>query len=294
MKVSNLSDAIALIEPNSLVVFGGDTLQRVPIAAVREIISQQKTLNVVKAAGSIEVDALCAAGLVNELIFAYVGYENLGLAPFFRQAVEQGRIKITEHTCPSLLAGLRAAALGVSFQPLSPVGVSEIIAANQWRTIEDPYTDEEYLAIPAICPDWAIIHVQQADIQGNARIYGPKFDDILLASSARHIIITCEELLPAYAFVDQPETIDIAGALVDKVVYAPRGAWPTSCYQQYFLSEIEIKKLVSFKQAEELFKWISALPTTDKTSPLLETPLAQQYLKHKESLIGRGKQKWQD
>lgn len=98
MKVSNLSEAIALIEPSSIVTLGGNTIHRVPVAAVREIIAQQKTLSIVKSAGSLEVDALCAAGLVKEVTFAYVGYENFGLAPFFRQAVEQGRTKTTEHT----------------------------------------------------------------------------------------------------------------------------------------------------------------------------------------------------
>lgn len=160
--------------------------------------------------------------------------------------------------------------------PLSLLGTSEIPIINQWRTIKDPYTGEDYLAIPAICPDWAIIHVQQADILGNARIYGSKFDDILLSRAARHIIITCEELLPAYAFTDQPESTDIPGFLVDKVVYAPRGAWPTSCYQHYSLAETEIKKLVSFKQAADFLEWLSSLPLTDHKSPLLETPLAQE------------------
>lgn len=98
LKVANLAEAVGLIEPGNSIAFGGNTMHRVPVAAVREIIHQKKQVNLIKSAGSLEVDALCAAGLVGEVSFAYIGYENFGLALFFRQAVEQGRTKAFEHT----------------------------------------------------------------------------------------------------------------------------------------------------------------------------------------------------
>lgn len=161
---------------------------------------------------------------------------------------------------------------------MSTLDQSEIPGVNQWQEIKDPYTGQNYLAIPALRPDWAIIHVQQADVLGNARIYGSKFEDVLLARAARRVIITCEELLPAYAFTDQPESTDIPGFLVEKVVYAPRGAWPTSCYQHYSLAEEEISKIVSFRRPEDFLAWLSALPPIEDQSPLLATPLAQEQL----------------
>ena len=48
----------------------------------------------------------------------------------------------------------------------------------------DPYTGEEVVAIPAIQPDVAIIHVQEADEFGNARIVGTLFEDVLMAQAA--------------------------------------------------------------------------------------------------------------
>lgn len=98
MKVSALSEAIALIERGSSVAFGGNTMHRVPVAAVKELVGQNKNISMIKSAGSLEVDVLCAAGLAQELTFAYVGYENFGLAPFFRQAVEHGQTVVHEHT----------------------------------------------------------------------------------------------------------------------------------------------------------------------------------------------------
>jgi len=98
MKVGNLHDAVKLIKAGSTVGFGGNTMHRVPMAAVQEMVRQQIPVKIVKSAGSLEVDALCAAGLAEEVHAAYVGYENFGMARFFRQAVEQGITLLQEHT----------------------------------------------------------------------------------------------------------------------------------------------------------------------------------------------------
>lgn len=98
MKVKTISQAIAQISAGSSVAFGGNTMHRVPVAAVKELIRQKKSVHVIKSAGSLEVDALCAAGLAPEITFAYIGYENFGLAPFFRRAAEQGASYLHEHT----------------------------------------------------------------------------------------------------------------------------------------------------------------------------------------------------
>lgn len=98
MKVSTLSEAVALIDSGSSVAFGGNTMHRVPVAAIKELIWQKKPTHVIISAGSLPADALCAFDLAPEVTFAYVGYENFGLAPFFRQAVEQGRTDAHEHT----------------------------------------------------------------------------------------------------------------------------------------------------------------------------------------------------
>lgn len=279
MKVAGLQEAIARIPAGSVLALGGNTMHRVPFGAVREIVKRHKEVSLITPAGSFAVDALCAAGLVKHISFAYVGYENFGPALFFQQAVEQGRTKICKYNLPSLIAGLRAASFGLSCMPLSTEDSSQLSDANGWREIRDPYSGQAYLAIPALQPDWAIIHVQQADILGNARIYGSQFEDVLLTRAARHVLVTCEELLPAYAFTDQPEDIDIPASLVDTVVYAPRGAWPAACYEHYSLSADEIGKLVSLRRPEDLLAWLECLSPINDRSPVLETPLAQEYLR---------------
>src|SRR4051794_25140876 len=112
-------------------------------------------------------------------------------------------------------------------------GGSDVPGRAGFRTVADPYTGTEYVAIPAIAPDWAIVHVQEADAAGNARIRGPKYDDVYVGHAARHLLVTTERLIDGTAFAVQPALTDFPAFLVDAVVVAPRGAWPTSCPHEY-------------------------------------------------------------
>src|SRR5256885_11789897 len=114
-KVTSLRQAIALVPDNAVVALGGNTLHRAPVAAVHELIRQRKRgLTLVKTAGAYDVDILCGAGVASAVSAGFVGYENVfGMAQLYRRAVEQGQVRACEHTCYSLIAGLRAASQGV-------------------------------------------------------------------------------------------------------------------------------------------------------------------------------------
>ena len=99
--------------------------------------------------------------------------------------------------------------------------------------MRNPYGDEELVAVPRLRPDWAVIHVPEADARGNARIYGSPFWDRLMARAARRVIVTAERILPSEELARQPELTAIPELLVEAVVHAPRGAWPGSCYPEY-------------------------------------------------------------
>ena len=87
--------------------------------------------------------------------------------------------------------------------------------------------------VPAINPDVTIIHVQQADATGLARIKGLPFADVEQAKAARHLIVTCEELLEPGALKAEPDSNQIPPFCVDAVVQVPFGAYPTACYGSY-------------------------------------------------------------
>jgi glutaconate CoA-transferase subunit A len=236
--VAGLAEAIAAIPDGSVIALGGNTVHRSPSAAVHELIRQRKrNLTIVKTAGGYDVDALCGTGCVSRLMVAYVGFENLqGMAPQFRATIEHGRVSLEEHTCTSVITGLRAAAQGIPFMPIAGMSGTDL-APSRFLAVRNPYGGGEVVTIPAILPDWAIIHVQEADEQGNARIRGTQFEDPLMSKAARHVLLTTERLVDGSAFAAYPELTSIPAFQVDVVVEAPGGAWPASCAGEYDVDE---------------------------------------------------------
>lgn len=230
-KITTLATAIAAIPDGAIVALGGNTLHRGPFAAVHEMVRQEKRgLELVKTAGAYDVDLLCGTGCVGAVSAGFVGFETLyGLAPSYRRTVEAGEVAAKEHACYSVIAGLRAAIQGVPFMPIAGMTGSDLPATRGFATIEDPYTGAEVVVIPELMPDVAIVHVQEADRLGNARIFGTRFEDLLMVQAARHVIVTAERIVDGAAFERTPESVAISGFLVDAVVDAPGGAWPGGC-----------------------------------------------------------------
>ena len=234
-KIVSLESVIAAIPSGDTIALGGNTLHRAPCAAIHELIRQGKrNLEVVKTAGSYDVDILAGAGCLASAVVGFVGFENVfGLAPRYRKAVEEGQLLVKEHACYTVIAGLRAAIQGVPFMPVAGMFGSDLIPVQDFRTARAPYSDQEVVAGKAIRPVVAIIHVQEADTEGNGRIYGTRFEDVLMAEAAKRVILTCERLVPSEELARQPELTAIPGFLVEAVVVAPRGAWPLSCAGEY-------------------------------------------------------------
>jgi glutaconate CoA-transferase subunit A len=78
-----------------------------------------------------------------------------------------------------------------------------------------------------------VIHAQQADTQGTVRIAGLTFADVEQARAARHVIVTCEELVEPEVLRTEPDRNQIPFFAVDAVVHVPYGAHPTACYGFY-------------------------------------------------------------
>lgn len=234
-KTATLAEAIAAIEDGMTVALGGNTLHRGPCAAVHEIVRQRKRgLEIVKTAGAYDVDLLAGTGCAAAASCGFVGFETVfGLAPSYRRAVEQGTVRAKEHACYSVIAGLRAAIQGVPFMPIAGMFGSDVLDARGFQAVEDPYSGRPVVVIPALEPDVAIIHAQEADREGNTRIIGTRFEDVLMAQAARRVIVTAERIVDGAAFEAAPEQVAIPGFMVHQVVEAPRGAWPTSCAGQY-------------------------------------------------------------
>lgn len=121
--------------------------------------------------------------------------------------------------------------------PVAGLVGSDLPTASDFRAVADPYTGEEVYVIPRIAPDWAVLHVQEADSLGNARISGTPYWDRIMSRAASRVIITAERIVPTADFARCPELTVVPAFLVDAVVEAPGGAWPGSCYPHYGIDE---------------------------------------------------------
>lgn len=230
-KRTDLAAAVAAVADGAVVALGGNTLHRGPCAAVHELVRQGKRgLEVVKTAGAYDVDLLCATGCAAAVSAGFVGFETAyGMAPGYRRAVESGAVEAREHACATVIAGLRAAIQGVPFMPVAGLTGSDLPAARGFRAVADPYGGGEVFVVPAIVPDVAFLHVQEADRFGNGRIAGTLFEDVLMAKAAKRVVLTAERIVDGAGFAEEPAAVAIPALLVDAVVEAPGGAWPLGC-----------------------------------------------------------------
>lgn len=258
-KLSTIQECINFINDHDIISFGGNALHRSPNRIAKEIaLSHKKDLHLVKTAMAYEVDLLSLSNSVTEVTAGFVGYESeYGLCNNFRKGVETGEIHMNENACYTVISSLRAAAFGIPFIPVRGLIGSDLIDAVGFKMVKDPYSEESLIAVKQIRPDVAFIHVQEADIYGNGRIIGPKYEDQIIARAAKKVILTCEKIVESSFFQESPEFADISSVLVDYVICVPGGAAPGTCVGYY---DIDRDELNEFKKtnAENILEHIKS------------------------------------
>jgi glutaconate CoA-transferase, subunit A len=249
-KRASLADAVALVGDDETVALGGGLSARLPMAMVRELVRQGRSgLHLVGSAHSIDVDLLVAVGAVRRCEESYVGFEqDLGLAPAYRRAAEEGTIEVAESCCATILAQLRAAEMGLPFLPVRGVRGSDIGRLHpEYAEITCPFTGERLVAVPALRPAVALLHAPAGDRYGNLHLDQPYVLDERFAAASRLVLATVDELVTTDEVVAMGVTIP--GHLVAAVVEAPFGAHPTSCYPRYAYDRDHLREYVSAAQS---------------------------------------------
>jgi glutaconate CoA-transferase subunit A len=129
---------------------------------------------------------------------------------------------------------LHAAALGVPFLPTYATLGSDLLKKNgNLREFSSPVSEEKLVAVRALRPDVAILHVQRADAEGNAHIWGSLGVAVDGARAARKIIIAAEEIVEPSVISSDPNRTLVPGFLVEAVVHEPGGAHPSPVQGYY-------------------------------------------------------------
>jgi glutaconate CoA-transferase, subunit A len=265
-KVRSLHDAVAAdVADGDAVATGCGLESLIPFAATCEIIRQKKRdLTLIAPISDMQFDQLIGAGCVKKVVASWVGNVAAGLGHNYRRAAETGiprHIEIEEHSNFTIGLGLQAAASGLPFLPTKTVKGSDFRNGNQFASIRCPFTNEEILAVRAIQPDVAILHVQRADQEGNAHAWGNFGVMREAAFAAKKVILTCEEIVKHDVILSDPNRTVIPGFLVSSVVHEPFGSHPspTQGYARrddhfYFEYHKETRSRGGFEQW--LQKWV--------------------------------------
>jgi glutaconate CoA-transferase subunit A len=231
-KVMSVEEAIGLCSSGDSVALGGATMRRKPMGLVRALAGSEVTdLDLWTWIGSADVDLLIGAGKVRAVNSAYVGFGAFGLAQTSRRAFAEGTVEFRDWSESSLAEAVRAGSAGLPVV-LTKALLGTSLAEGLSEEVDLPFTDERLMVAPAARPDIALVHAQSADELGNVRRRRPnRTDDIdhLIATSARRLIVSVEEVVPPEEVLEDRDATIIPGTYVDAVVHLPRGAHPTGC-----------------------------------------------------------------
>lgn len=250
-KVTDVADAVKrLVRDGDYLAIGGFGTNRIPTAVVREIVRQgRQNLSFAGHTATHDFQILAAGNLTGrgqtlaKVDAAYiVGLEARGLSPHARRVIESGEVQMTEWTNYALAVRFQAAAMGVPFLPSRTMLGTDTYKYSAAKTIVCPFSGEKLVALPALSPDVAAIHVHEADRFGNCRLRGTTVADPDLARAAKRLIITCERLIPHEEFRRDPNQTIIPFFCVDAVCEVPFGSYPGNMPGEYFSDEIHLKE----------------------------------------------------
>jgi glutaconate CoA-transferase, subunit A len=283
-KLMTMRDAIARHVPSgSMVLLGAQLEQMIPFAVGHELIRQgQRDLTVVGPISDILFDQMIGAGCVSRVMAAWVGNVSAGVGYCFRRAVEQAvprKIEVVDYSNFTMALALHAAALGVPFLPTYATLGSDLLKKNgNLREFSSPVSEEKLVAVRALRPDVAILHVQRADAQGNAHIWGSLGVAVDGARAARKIIIVAEEIVEPSVISSDPNRTLVPGFLVEAVVLEPGGAHPSPVQGYYGRDHAFFAKYhEQTRRAEDFEDWLAqwVMRVSDRSEYLKQVGAAQ-------------------
>ncbi len=236
-KRMSVSDIVGRLESGMTIGIGGWGARQKPMALIREIVkSDLKDLTIVSY-GGCDVGMLASAGKIKKLVFSFVSLDAIPLEAHFRRARSAGEFEVMEIDEGMFQLGLKAAAQNLDFLPcVAGLGTDVMTYNPDIKTIKSPYSDDHYVAMPAIQLDVALCHVSEADQCGNSHIGGPDmFFDEWFCRAAKTSYLTCERIVETSAFNDDHKILrmPIERSLVSGIAEVPFGAHPTSSGPEY-------------------------------------------------------------
>jgi glutaconate CoA-transferase, subunit A len=234
-KLIPLSEAVSKFVQDGDTVYAAGFTHLIPFAAGHEIIRQRRrNLTLARATPDLIYDQMVAAGCARKVIFSYMGNPGVGSLRIVRTELEAGRLEWEEYSHFGMISRLQAGAAGLPFMPMNQTGAVDLERANPLiRRVTDPYSGRELIAVPALNPDVAIVHVQRADKDGNAHLWGIVGEQKEVAFASKRVILTAEEIVDEAVIRSDPNRTLIPGFIVSAVCQVPGAAHPSYAQGYY-------------------------------------------------------------
>jgi glutaconate CoA-transferase, subunit A len=267
-------DELANIVPDGIRLgIGGVHLSRLPIALIQQILaSGKKDFVFTSWGGGLPLELFLEANAVRKLIFCFSSLDIFGLAPKFREALENKRIEIEEWTALAMAQALHAAHFNLPEMPFQiPAGSDLMKAGTFWQQSSSVFSGELLGQARRLDIDVLLLHAQRADSAGNVEIQGARGFDLSLLGAAEKVLVTVEEVVNP-GMLGAPRAFILPKEFVTAVAKVPWGAYPTSCLPYYSTDYQELLRYVGSEQSRRSSKMHGVTHGQQETPALQAEP----------------------
>jgi glutaconate CoA-transferase, subunit A len=229
------AELVSLKQGVSRLVRDGDSValegftHLIPFAAGHELLRQGRTdLELIRMTPDLLYDQMIGMGAARRLVFSYGGNPGVGGLHRFRDAIERGwprPVELEEHSHAGMANRFAAGASAMPMAVMRGYVGTDLMKHTNVKLITCPFTGEELVAVPALRPDVAIVHAQEADREGNVQLWGIPGVQKEAVLAAQRSLVTVERLVDQLQ--PRPGAVVIPGWVIDAVAEAPGGSQPS-------------------------------------------------------------------
>ncbi len=228
-ELATLTHAIAAtVSDGDAVALEGFT-HLIPFAAGHEVLRQgRRDLELIRMTPDVLYDQMIGVGAARKLVFSYGGNPGVGSLHRFRRAIEHGiprPLEIEEHSHAGMANRYAAGAARMPCAIMRGYLGTDLFARTRVKETVCPFTGETLVVVPALNPDVAIIHAQEADRAGNVQLWGIPGVQKEAILAAKRSVVTVERIVGTIE--PRPGGVMLPGWTIDFVVEAPCGAQPS-------------------------------------------------------------------
>jgi glutaconate CoA-transferase subunit A len=171
---------------------------------------------------------MIGSGCASALVFSWGGNPGVGSLHRLRDAVEHGwpaPLEIEEHSHAGMANRYAAGASGLPCALMRGYVGTDLESRTRVERVTCPFTGEPLVAVPALNPDVAVVHAQEADRAGNVQLWGIPGVQKEAVLAARRSLVTVERIVDALE--PRPGGVVIPGWCIDAVAVVPGGSQPS-------------------------------------------------------------------